>query len=112
MSKDAPAEDVVRIAVTNVVSTAPSGQSQNHHLQLHRSTPIRDVVAELCRHWRLDRQGDAADADADAASQDYALTFEKTKQYVTERNRAQIKNGTVRDGPVVIVVDARFMTLF
>ena len=77
--------EVFRIAVTNAVCTAvASGQGQSHLMQLSAQTPLASVVRELCRHWRL--EGDPAD---------YALKFESSKEYLTERNRGEVRDGKI-----------------
>ncbi len=78
-------DEVVRIAVTNAVSTSgSSGQGQSHLMQLSSRTPLSSLVEELCRHWRL--EGDPAE---------YALKFESSREYVTERNRSEVRDGKI-----------------
>ncbi len=81
----AASSDVVRIAVTNAVATTPSSTTgHNHLMQLSRKEPLADVVRKLCAHWHLSMP-----------CEDYALRFELTHEYVTDRSREDIRDGTV-----------------
>lgn len=76
--------EVVKIVVTNSVVTSENiGTSQNRHMQLNKRTSLTQVVEELCRHWSLPNP------------EDCALTFETTKEYVTDRTKDKVGNGTV-----------------
>ncbi len=89
MASASGSSDVVRIAVTNAVSSASSsssGQTLNHLMQLPSGRSLASVVEELCRLWRLDGR-----------PEDYALRLEPSKEYATERNRG----GALRDGTVL-----------
>ena len=87
----------MRIAVKNAVSTsaamapnaansvsASAPSATNHLMQFDKTRPLSDVVGELCAHWRI--AGDKSD---------FALKFEATKEYVTERNKGDVKDGSV-----------------
>jgi hypothetical protein len=76
--------DTVRIAVTNTVTTCVGSQAQNHFMQWSHRSALPDVLAELVRHWGLG--GDVGD---------FALAFEASKEYVTDRNKHEIMNGTI-----------------
>lgn len=71
---------------TNVVKIAVEMESENPQLkEFNQKIPLTNIIQDLCTGWDL------------IDPEQYALKFsEKTNQnYVTEKNRNEIKNGSV-----------------
>jgi engulfment/cell motility protein 1 len=67
------------------VAVQTSGQIP-HLFALDQTRPLAAIIQDLCTHWQLK-----------SPPQDYALQFDAptNHDFVTERNRGEIKNGTV-----------------